>query len=96
MHSHISFAAPLAVGLALPLVNQARLTGTVLSISQAQHHVQVITVGEVIHTYSFSGTLKGVRHGTEILFTANGAHMSDARTLGATGLRDLKHRTPVT
>jgi membrane-bound inhibitor of C-type lysozyme len=72
--------AALAV-LAAPALAQAS-TGTVLSVSQPKHQVQLVTADKVVHAYRFGGHLQGVQQGTRLAFKAKGSHLTRARAFG--------------
>lgn len=75
------FITPVLVTLALPALAQAS-TGTVLSVSQQQHVVQIVAANKVVHAYKFTGHLTGVKHGTELSFAASGSRVTHAHSVG--------------
>jgi hypothetical protein len=81
MRRLFSFITAVLVTLALPALAQAR-TGTVLSLSQQRHVVQIVAANKVVHAYGFTGHLHGVRHGTELSFAASGSRITHAHSVG--------------
>jgi len=83
MRRLFSFTVPVLVALALPGLAEAS-TGTVLSVTPAQHQLQLVTANDVVHKYHFSGrlNLNGVQRGTELSFRADGSRIVHAKALG--------------
>ena len=81
MRRLLSFTVPALVALALPALAQAN-TGTVLSLAQSHHQVQVVGSNKVVSAYSFDGALHQVRRGTRLRFSASGSHLTNAKVLG--------------
>jgi len=81
MRRLLSFTVPALVALALPALAQAS-TGTVLSVANSHHQVQVIGANKVVSAYSFSGHLHGVQRGTRLKFSASGSRLTGAKVLG--------------
>ncbi len=84
MRRLFSFTVPLLLALALPALAQAS-TGTVLSVSQSKHQVQLVNAHEVVHAYRFRGHLNGVESGTKLSYRAAGSRITQAKALGPAG-----------
>lgn len=54
MRRRTTFTATLVAAMALPGLAQAS-TGTVLSLTQKHHEVQIVSSNKSVHAYSFSG-----------------------------------------
>jgi hypothetical protein len=76
-----TFSATLLAALALPALAQAS-TGTVLSLTQKHHLVQIISSNKAVHAYSFTGKLAGVTRGTNLSYSVAGTRITHARAVG--------------
>lgn len=76
-----TFSATLLAALALPALAQAS-TGTVLSLTQKHHLVQIISTNKTVHAYSFTGQLAGVTRGTKLSYSLAGKRITRAKAVG--------------